>query len=797
MDTLPNPEFTSPPSWSLATGEAGRIFAILAGALFILATLIWIVAAKKPLMAKWGRILFQAGALATLATFVSLAILFVNNRFEFEYVWGHSDSKNPIVYSIAGIWSGQEGSFLLWALCSALFGLIVVRATKQFERGFTIVYSAFLAFIMSIVCYESPFKLNLAEGKPIVPVEGLGLSPALQNYWVTIHPPVIFLGFGALTVLFAFAMAAMIIKDYDGWIPLVRPWAIAATTLVGVGLCMGGFWAYETLGWGGFWMWDPVENVSFVPWCLCAAFIHGILVQTVKKKWQFGNLLFAALPFLTFVYGTFLTRSGVLADTSVHSFAEMDRSALRLLVGLLGASFLSFMGFWIVRRFQFKADTAQEAAEPKGLRRESLYLLGSLLLTGLSVATLIGMSVPFLKAMSGQTVAVVEERTYHLVVPWLFIPLMLAMAIAPVVSWKAMPWKNVVGKSYAILCVTVGLIGFIMMSFTLTPYKNVLNLGKKITFPFDIQANGLAWVTILLAICLFALVGNAWRVYELRKASKMGLFGFVSHVGIAVLMAGLIVSRGFEQRDEAIAMENHPTNSLGYGFEYKGMTSNTSDRDNKVIFDVTDMATGKPLFQATPGLYFVETSDGRKNPMVWPHIERGWFHDTYIALGPPQDNATEPFAMAKNETKTVGGLKLTFLGMERIGGAGTAGTRFAAKIRVDDGTNAHVIKPSLELSGVGEPVGHPADLDSSIVASLVGMDAGKGAVTLQLGLKSPMYPIEVFHKPLTSLVWLGTFLMMVGGFGAAVYRRVPAARRVAAETSDAPEPRPKKILVTS
>src|SRR5688572_6696245 len=290
--------FPSPPEWSLWVGSLGKLFVWLAIGFYALSLVGWLFAPKGQTLKKIGAWGFTAGSISLFATFACLAVLFGNNRFEFEYVWSHADKLNALAYRIAGIWSGQQGSFLLWGVAAAIFGLLAVRRTGEYRRWFTIPYAAFLCGIAAILAYESPYGLNLLEGKPVVPPDGVGLAPSLQNYWVLIHPPAMFLGFGSLAVLFAFAFAAMAMRDFTSWIPKVRPWAILSVSIVGGGLCMGGLWAYETLGWGGFWAWDPVENTSFVPWILGVCFIHGMIVQTTKGKWQGSNLLFAALPFL-------------------------------------------------------------------------------------------------------------------------------------------------------------------------------------------------------------------------------------------------------------------------------------------------------------------------------------------------------------------------------------------------------------------------------------------------------------------------------------------------------------------
>ncbi|MBX7135409.1 MAG: cytochrome c biogenesis protein CcsA [Fimbriimonadaceae bacterium] len=799
MEDLSLPKLVSPPSWSLNVGELGKFLVLAAALCFLVSAIAWFASPKAPGLDRIGRWSFTLGALSIFGTFVSLAALFVGNRFEFSYVSGHSDSLNTVPYRIAGIWSGQQGSFLLWAVCAAIFGLLMRRRLGLYERWYTVVYAVFLGAIAGILAYESPFLLNLVDGKPFVPADGVGLAPSLQNYWVTIHPPTIFLGFGSLTALFALSFAALLTRNYNDWVPIVRPWAMVSTTLVGVGLCMGGFWAYETLGWGGFWMWDPVENVSFVPWVFGAAFIHGIIVQATRKRWQISNMLLGGLPFLAFLFGTFLTRSGFLADASVHSFAEMDRSALKLLVGLLGVTTIGFFATWIVRAIQNRKDKVAEG-EVKGVSREGFYRAGSILLMAMGVATLIGMSVPLIMALQGKQPAVVEERVYHMVVPYLFIPIMIAMAIAPFVSWRGMGVSELLKRVYSVFCVTIGLVGFVLLAFALTPLGKIADIQSNIAFPGGWQVRGLYWILFLVGVCLFAIVANVWRIFEMKRASKLSVGPFITHLGVGMLMAGLIVSRGFEKRATAIIMEDHPGRALNYTVQFAGMTTNTTDRNNKVRLEIRDPHNkNKLLFTALPGLYYVPGADGQANAMVWPHIQHYPFHDVYLTLNPPQTETGAQINFTKpGETQSIGGMTIKFEKIERQGEAGMAGTRFGARLKVTmDGQTKDVL-PQLELGTGGPPISHPADLDGTLQATVEGMDVASGGVTIGFNLVRPMYPIEIFHKPLTGLVWLGTGVMTFGGLLSAFYRRRPrrptAVREdeLSTETSD-----DEKVLVTT
>lgn len=793
-DTLP--VILKPPTWSLLVGSAGSYLVLAATLLYVASVVCWLFFPERAKRA--GALALTFGSLCLIGAFLALGILFVTNRFEYQYVFGHGDNQNAIPYRIAGIWSGQQGSFLLWGVCSSIFTMLVARKSAQYRRWFSVSSGIFLGCIAAILAFESPFFLNLTPaGTPFVPPDGAGMAPSLQNYWVTIHPPTIFMGFGSLTALFALAFAALMVRDFEGWVPIVRPWAIVSMSLVGVGLCMGGFWAYETLGWGGFWMWDPVENTSFVPWCFTVALTHGLLVQATRKKWQISNLLLGGLPFLTFMYGTFLTRSGFLADASVHSFAEMNRSALKLLIGVVGLAYVAFGIAWGVRAYQARKATKAEA--PGVLRRDALMKVGMISISVLGLATAVGMSVPFFMALNGKPPKVVEEGLYHQVIPWFYVPIMLLLAVAPMMGWKASSLKEFAGKIYSIACIAIGLTGVIVFAVAASPASREITLNPPITF-LGHRFNGLPWLLFLVGLSFFALVGNVWRISLLWRGTKVGLAPYLTHIGVTVLMTGLIVSRGFERVDQTMVMEGHPGQALDYLVSYKGMTSTIEDRDNHVKFQFA--SANRPdvaLFTATPGLYNVHTDDGQTNVMVWPHIQKSLFQDVYVALRPPQNEPMgQEVMMHEGDQIAIAGGTLKYIGLDRQGQPGVPGTKFGAKLKLTTNGVTRDLLPQLELGqpGAGGLQHHPAKLDSGVLIDLQSMNVADKSVTIDVGTNMALYPLEIFHKPLTGLVWLGAAIMGAAGFLAAWNRR--SLRRAAAASDDVEEPAgARKLALTA
>lgn len=771
--------FPTAAPWSLWTGELGKDLVIASLIAFIGATIFWLLprfaAETDQAFENRNKIssgLFVAGCIFTLGTMGCLTALFVKDQFQYGYVFNHSGTSTSIAYKVASVWTAQQGSFLLWASTSALFGLLAIGATGTYRRIFGSAYAVFQACLCGILAYDSPFTLLkdvVAHGKVFVPPDGNGMVPSLQNYWVIIHPPTIFTGFGSLTVLFAYAVAAMLTKNGEKWVSQVRPYALVSMSILGLGLCMGGMWAYETQGWGGFWAWDPVENVSFVPWLFCTALAHGLIVQSTRQRWKAANLLLAGLPFVAFVYGTFLTRSGLLDKVSVHSFASMDKSALQVLRTFLVVLCIGFASLWIGTRKQFTSEP-----HPTNSARESFYRFGVLIISLFATVIALGMSWPVITALRGGQGSAVEERTYHLVVTWFFIPTMIAMAVAPFASWREMHRNELFARILNVVSVSTGLTGFLMFALTNPTFGVHLQGGENVATPFGTKFPLVPWMAILLFCCVFVATANIWRIAESIRRNKTTLGGFLAHLGFATLLAGLILSRGFEQKSQEYIQEGQPAHMLDYNVEYKRMEGkDLTDRDGKVIFNVT--GPDGSHFEATPGLYWHQQGDEMK-AQVWPDVHKSFTHDVYFSLHEPVMNVwDQPEVFHPGETRSIAGMtanpiQVHYDQMTTAGPLGQVGATFGANLKVTTEEGTFAVHPTLQLTDQGlEP--HFAKVGSQFIATLSRMDPADHSVTVQLLFQHPVYPIELFYKPLTSLVWIGTGIFTVGGFLSAYSRR--------------------------
>lgn len=332
----------------LIPGIVGNIFTVLAFVAAGLAVFGYYKAVKSEDSSwlKLGRLSFRIHSVATLGVIGMIFYILVGHYYEYHYAWSHLNDSMPMRYILSCFWEGQEGSFLLWSFWHIVLGNILIRSAKKWEAPVMAVFSMVQVFIASMVVGvyigdfqfgQNPFLLMRETGdffglpwtaNPNYLLEfaqfqdGRGLNPLLQNYWNTIHPPTLFLGFASVVVPFCYAIAGLWTRKMTEWMTPAIPWTFFSVAVFGLGILMGGAWAYEALGFGGFWAWDPVENASLVPWITLIAGAHLLVVNKRKPTALFSAFLFITASFILVLYSTFLTRSGVLGDTSVHSFVE-------------------------------------------------------------------------------------------------------------------------------------------------------------------------------------------------------------------------------------------------------------------------------------------------------------------------------------------------------------------------------------------------------------------------------------------------------------------------------------------
>ncbi len=365
---------------------------------------------------------------ATAVAAIVLLNAFRTRDFSFTYVADHSSRKLPFPYSFTAFWGGQEGSLLLWLLVLTALGSAAVVLNRGLIRRllpWTVPVlggiAAFFAFVLAFVA--SPFARAAA------PVDGAGLTPSLQNPYMMIHPPLLYLGYVGLTIPFAFCAGALLSGRTDErWIIATRRWTLLAWTALGIGILLGAKWAYEEVGWGGYYAWDPVENAALMPWLASTAFLHSVMVQEKKNMLRVWNCVLVSLAFCLSLFGTFLTRSGVIS--SIHSFAQSSIGPWFLGFIVAAAAFATALIFW--RLPLLRARTRLESLAS----REAAFLYNNLLLVAFTLTVLWGVVFPLLsEAVRGERITV-GPPYFDFFLRVFGLPLLLLMGIGPLVAWR-------------------------------------------------------------------------------------------------------------------------------------------------------------------------------------------------------------------------------------------------------------------------------------------------------------------------------------------------------------------------
>ncbi|MCC6224759.1 MAG: heme lyase CcmF/NrfE family subunit, partial [Thermoleophilia bacterium] len=410
--------------------ELGRVALTLTLvlSLYALAAGAYAAARRRRRLADSARNALLAAFATTLVAAAVLAVSFLRDDFSLDYVATHSSRSLPDPYKVSAMWGGQEGSLLLWLLILTGFGAVTVWLNRRRAADLVVWVTPVLAgvgvgFSWLLVGVSSPFATSLA------PPDGAGLNPSLQNPYMMTHPPLLYVGYVGLAVPFAFAMGAMLSGRTDErWIVATRRSTLVAWTALGIGQLLGAHWAYEEVGWGGYYAWDPVENAALMPWLAATAFLHSIMIQEKRGMLKVWNMILVSLAFCLSLFGTFLTRSGVV--NSIHSFSQSSIGPWFLALIVIAIALSVSVIAW--RLPLLRSRTKLESL----LSREATFLYNNLLLVALTLAILWGVAWPLVtEAVRGE--AVVVGRPYYDFFLRVFgLPLLLLMGIAPLVAWR-------------------------------------------------------------------------------------------------------------------------------------------------------------------------------------------------------------------------------------------------------------------------------------------------------------------------------------------------------------------------
>lgn len=635
----------------MSLGNGLLVFALTAT---VLANVLYVVSRSKgrEKLRPWAGRAVVAGALGILGASAWLMNLIGNHRFEYHYVAEYSSKASATRYLIAAFWGGQEGSILLWAFWTAILGWILSRRSGDRTAWVWPVHGVIQAYLLGLLLLKSPFRP--VDGP--VPLDGKGLNPLLQNPWMVIHPPILFLGFASTAVPAVWAVHALLHRDWDNWVKSAFSWALFSFATLGFGLALGGYWAYETLGWGGFWAWDPVENTSLVPWLFLTALLHGFAVQRRNGGMRVANLLIGVLPFAAMNYGTFLTRTGVLSDFSVHSFSSLGPDGYKVMLGAI----IVCMGAPLILLLMRWKTIPRDRAIPAAISRETGYVAAASLLALMGVGVALGMSAPLITKLWMPKGAALQADYYNQIGYPLALVMAVLMAVTPYLAWKTGDAGDALKRLWQPYIVAIA------STIVMTGFAWKLGIRKP-------------WMVLLFATSLFTALANAWLAWpRLRSAGgRKTLGGFVAHMGAGMTLAGVAVLVAFSTQQEAIPLvKGEPKVVGGSTLTYLGSTAHPFERDNALRIKVE---SGSRSWEANPRYYFANW-EGKDtlfaNP---PAIHRQWYGDVYLALGGEQeeimddpDRASTPnnqFSLRRGETKIFGDYSFT---LEDVGFDDTA-----------------------------------------------------------------------------------------------------------------------------
>ena len=472
-----------------------------------------------------------------LVASLGVGAAFLGDRFEYWYVANYSNANLELFYKVTGLWAGQRGSLLFWALLLALFAVITVVTNRNKHREFmpyvTAVLQTILLFFIVVLLFAD---VNPFEKLAFTPADGRGLNPQLQNYWMTIHPPTLYLGFTAFTIPFAFAVAALLNGRLDArWIQLTRRWILTSWLFLSVGIVFGMRWAYEELGWGGYWFWDPVENASLLPWLTATAFLHSVQIQENRGMLKVWNMSLVLLTFLLTIFATFLTRSGLIE--SVHSFAQELKIAY-IFLGFMGTVMAASVVLIIYRLPQLRSENQIESF----LSRESAFLFNNLLLLGAAFSVMWGTMFPLIsEGFTGQEISVGPPFFERVNFP-IGLVLLTLVGIGPVIAWRRASKRNL-QKNFTIP-IAVGVVTGIVL----------FGLGARHELPlvtWSISAFVLAVIVTEFwkgtrARARIEREGHLLAFFHLVTRNRRRWGGYTVHIGFVLMCIGF-AGAGYNQ----------------------------------------------------------------------------------------------------------------------------------------------------------------------------------------------------------------------------------------------------------
>jgi cytochrome c-type biogenesis protein CcmF len=547
-------------------GRAALLLALVAAGYALVAA----IGSRRPGRRAWQasaeRGVYAVFGLTSLAIGTMWAALLTDD-FSLRNVAEYTSTTLSAQYKITALWGSQAGSLLLWAWIFSGFSALAVYLNRHRNRELMPVV---VAVLMAVACFflgllsfvTSPFE-TLATA----PAEGRGLNPLLQNPYMQAHPPMLYLGYVGLSIPFAFAIAALVTRRLDTvWIGSIRRWTIFSWLFLGIGILLGAKWAYETLGWGGYWAWDPVENAAFMPWLVATAFLHSVMVQERRGMLKVWNMVLVILTFSLCLFGTFLTRSGIIA--SVHAFGEST----------LGPFFLAFISIVLVGSVALLITRLPDLRSQHSLEsyvsREAIFLFNNLLLVGMAFAVFWGTMFPILsEAARGNRITVGQGYFDQVAVP-IGVALLILTGIGPLIPWRKASVASLRRRFAA--PVAVALASILPLAVLTDAFESPVAAAVAVSGIFVIACiAGEFWRGTRVR---YALGGVSWpgALVSIVGRNRRRYGGYIVHLGIVILFIGLAGSRGFATEGDIALLQGEKANVAGYTFVNEGSESHTT-----------------------------------------------------------------------------------------------------------------------------------------------------------------------------------------------------------------------------
>ncbi len=809
-------------------GQLGHIFVIITFVSSLLSAYAYFKGTKgNEEWTSFGSKVFFAHALAVVGIVGVLFYLITNHYFEYHYVFSHSSKILPVYYQISCFWEGQEGSFLLWMFWNSLLGIVLIRTNKFWKAPVMLILSLTQVFLASMILGVVIFNIKIGSSPflllrdvidaPIfktnpnfIPEDGNGLNPLLQNYWMVIHPPTLFLGFATTVIPFAYCLGGLIIGKNKEWIRPALPWAQFSAMILGVGILMGAYWAYETLNFGGYWNWDPVENAIYIPWLVLVAAVHVMIAYKKSGSALKLSIILVVASFILVLYATFLTRSGILGNASVHSFTDLGLSG-QLLLYLFAFLILSI--FFIIKSWKSIPASKEEIST---YSREFWIFMGAAILSLMAFQVLAGTSIPVYNEVAeafGFTLNMAPATdTYSAYsLPQLILSIFLAIlsGTGQFFWWKKMDQTKLKSE------LTVPFLISLVIAALVIVFGKVTN----------------AYYAILLIACVYSLTANAKIFIGVAKSNIKLSGGSITHIGVALMLIGILFSSGYEtilsknytslvwskefpdemNTDNLLLFINEPREMGDYSMVYKGMHKWTREEGyvdanqltaTRYPLKVVHEATQDTLTLINPDNYYFEieyTENGTNTFKLYPRVqyneEMGGLLPspalkrylnadiyTHITGFPNLEDETEwsdpeEIQVAIGEQFFINDYVATLEKMEPI--TTISGTELSendvavkAVIRVQGEYEDYLAEPIFVIRN-REFIGRIDDEvhDLAFQISIQNIIPQDNAVVLAFQTTQKDWIImEAVKKPMINLLWIGTFLLVIG-FCVAIRRR--------------------------